>query len=67
MRKKTADAGLNECSVGPLLGARKREGAWKMESGGKGVNSSLCWEREKREPLVVVFTCPCVLAVIDQI
>lgn len=47
---------MNECSVGRCrelsVSQEEREsmgdGEW-----GKGVNSSLCWEREKREALVV--------------
>lgn len=32
-------------------GREREHGRWRV--GGKGVNSSLCWEREKREALVV--------------
>lgn len=55
-KKENAQAGLNECSVGrcrePNVSQEERgsveDGEW-----GRGVNSSLCWEREKREALVV--------------
>lgn len=34
------------------LGARKREGAKEEGNWGRGVNSSLCGEQEKRESLL---------------
>lgn len=52
----SAGAGLNECSVGRCrepCASQEERGSMEDGEWGKGVNSSLCWEREKREPLVV--------------
>lgn len=62
-KNEMAQTGLNECSVGRCRDrtwARKREGVWKMESGGEGW-IVLCAGKEKRERLlwyVYMSVCP---------